>query len=120
MKNAIKATTHFYFAQAVLKAAETNDYSIGDIFDCGEDTFLVSLYPFSNLIHRCLTEGEASDVLYSKFIEDAEQLGECFWEIVERDCVDEGCTLMPEIDEFMLDVNRVLLGKRISVGASHE
>lgn len=108
MKNAIKATTHFYFAQAILNVAKQSQYTVGDIFGFGEDTFVVSLYSYSNLIQRSLNEGDASDVLYSKFVDDVEQLAECFWGIVERDGMGKCDTLMPDMDEFLLDVNRVL------------
>jgi hypothetical protein len=114
MKNAIKATTHFYFSQAVLDVARQSEYSIGEIFGIGEDTFVVSLYPYSNLIQRSMNEGDASEVLYSKFVDEAEQLAECFWGIVERDGMGEGDTLMPDINEFLLDVNRVLTGCMVS------
>ena len=110
MKSAIKATTHFYFSQAVLSVAQESEHSIGDVFGLAEDTFLVSLYPYSNLIYRAMNEGEASEALFSTFVDEVDQLAECFWGIVEREGIGQCDTLMPDIDEFLLDVNRVLAG----------
>jgi hypothetical protein len=37
-----------------------------------------------------------------------DSLAECFWGIVERDTQSSECAVMPDKDEFELDVNRLI------------
>ncbi|OKQ18231.1 hypothetical protein [Vibrio antiquarius] len=109
-KNAHKAKYHFYFTTAVLKHAEDNHINIGDCFGYGEDNFVVDLYPYSNLIYRCVDEIERAPNKWkeSELFDLVDNLSDCFWGIIEREGYDEMDTSMPCLDEFELDIKRAL------------
>ncbi|HAS6097062.1 MULTISPECIES: hypothetical protein [Vibrio] len=110
-KNALKAKYHFYFTTAVLKHAEENGISIGDSFGHGEDDFVVDLYPYSNLIYRCVDELEQAPNRWkeSDLFDVVDNLSDCFWGIIEREEHEPMEASMPCLDEFELDIKRSLV-----------
>ncbi len=110
-KNAVKATYHFYLTQAVLKTIAESGQTVGDIFGIGEDTFVTELYPYSNLLYRCVSEHEANpdcNWKESDIFETVNELAELFMAIVERDTASPLEAHMPDIVEFELDIKRIL------------
>ncbi len=95
---------------AVLKYAEENNINIGDCFGYGEDDFVVDLYSYSILIHRCVDEIENAQNKWkeSELFDLVDNLSDCFWGIIEREGYDEMSASMPCVDEFELDIKRAL------------
>ena len=106
-KNATKALVHFYFATELLKAMSEKELAIGDVIGVGEDVFLLDLYPYSNLIHKIMADFDI-DVCDIRTHELYDSLADCFWGIVERDTQAKEFAVMPDKDEFELDVNRLI------------
>jgi hypothetical protein len=108
-KNATKALVHFYFATELLKDLSEKELSIGDVIGVGEDVFLLDLYPYSNLIHKVMADFDIDvcDIrTHELYVYDS--LADCFWGIVERDSQANEFAVMPDKDEFELDVNRLI------------
>lgn len=111
-KNAHKATYHHYFVTAILKYASENEFQVADVFGVGEDEFVVSLYPFSNMIYRIVDAHSQTDA--GRHWKDSQLFGlmvnvaYSFWGAVEREDYDEMEAEMPCPDEFELDVQRYL------------
>ena len=110
-KNAFKATYHYYLTDAILKEIAKSGEVVGDLFGIGEDTFVTHLYPYSNLLYRCISnETDKSDLEWkeSDLFELVSKLAECFLAIALRDEPEMLSANMPDIHEFELDIQRIL------------
>jgi hypothetical protein len=86
--------------------ANAQGVHIGDTFGIAEDTFIEALYDFTSV---CVRQIKAlGDDGYMAFLDNVEQLAECFWGIHEHDSVAGEVACMVDIDEFELDVARVV------------
>ncbi|BEI26563.1 hypothetical protein DDN26_14470 [Vibrio cholerae] len=110
-KNAFKATYHFYLCTAVLKEMEKRDLNTGDNLGIGEDVFVTELYPYSNLLYRHVnahTDLPNTHWKESDFYDVCDQLAAFFVDAIEQQETAPLESVMPELDEFELDIQRVL------------
>ena len=86
------------------------DESTGDLFGIGEDCFIVKLYPYSELIATIHEEELAKKRKFSgTFVYDVmEELAGLFISSIMRQEADTMEHEFPELDEFKLDVVRVV------------
>ena len=98
------------FATEVLKQL---DEGTGDLFGIGEDCFIVQLYPYAELISSAHDKAlEDKRNFKGTFVYDVmEELAGLFVDSIMRQqitvCADMAYEL-PELDEFKLDVDRVV------------
>lgn len=95
-----------YLAVELLKS----DHCIGDMFGIGEDDFVMELYPYANKIAKMTDEAYLNGSRFQgvHVYECMRGIAEFFWGIVERQNARPMDSAMPEMDEFELDVARVI------------
>ena len=98
-----------YLAEAILNYIP-DDSGTGDIFGIGEDCFIRELYPYAQLIAELTDQADSKGHKFKGiFVYEAmEPLAELFMGIVDRQEAEECAAEMPDIDEFELDILRVI------------
>ncbi|ELA9367548.1 hypothetical protein QUN99_003438 [Vibrio parahaemolyticus] len=110
-KNAFIAMCHFYFCTSVLQEIADRGIDSGDLTGVGEDVFIVEMYPYSNLLRQhidVLESDPTSNWTDSKLFDVCNNLAAFFVDAIERQDTTNDRAVMPELDEFHLDIQRVL------------
>ena len=93
-----------YFAEEVLKQLPD---SIGDLFGIGEDCLVLELYPFAELIFKYMCEAiDDKKEFNGVFVYDVMEELAGLW--ITTATKDPGTCEVPELDEFELDIARVV------------
>jgi len=98
-----------YLAEAIIKCIP-DDTCVGNIFGVGEDDLVMQLYPYAQLIVKLSDKAYDEGANFSGvFVYEAmEELAELFMGIVDRQNASPLECEMPDIDEFELDILRVI------------
>ena len=98
-----------YLAEAIISYIN-DETCTGDIFGIGEDDLVMELYPYAQLIVKLTDDAyQAGRQFSGVFVYDSiQEIAENFMGIVERQNVGQCAAVMPDIDEFELDVARVI------------
>jgi len=106
---AVDAMYLHYFAEEVIKQSPD---SIGDLFGIGEDCFVLELFPFAQLINKCVDIALEDDRhLSGVFVYDAmEELAGLFIALIMRNNLSAVPMAyeMPKLDQFELAVVQVV------------
>lgn len=97
-----------YLAEEILSSL--HDRCIGVLFGIGEDDFIMELYPYAEMIVKMTDEAHANGKNF-RFVfvyEAMENLAEFFWSAVKRQNAPQFECKMPEMDEFVLDIQRTI------------
>lgn len=98
------ATIHYYFTQKVLDLITQEQQSTVIVSGYNEKVFVGALHRYATVIFKVVKKAACQPCS----LEMVEELAELFLGILQRDNVEKGMAGMADMDEFKLDVNRVV------------